>query len=286
MKIILGVFLLISSLNLPQGGQVDPVHHRVLMLHVQSSSVREVCPGAWIDKDSEHLHFVRRGKKGTFNFLFRYVHGNIRDKGIKNFHLNIRSMKFKVLEIKNIIKEHSPHIIGLSECELRKVSTNASDLRIPGYDVLFPRSWDVHGYARVIVYVKKSFHYEQINELEDNLVQSIWLRGNFKNGKKIYFCHGYREHLSTQPIHNQLNYLVTFLSQWEVAAEFGFPTEPNEVHISLDMNLDAYMGRWLQSDYRLVSPARLVQDACNIGNFTQLVTEPTRSMFNSVASTT
>ena len=103
-------------------------------------------------------------KKGTFNFLFRYVHGNIREKGIKNFYLNIRSLKFKVLEIKNIIKEHSPHIIGLSECELRKVSTNASDLRIPGYDVLFPRSWDVHGYARVIVYVKKYFHYEQINE--------------------------------------------------------------------------------------------------------------------------
>ena len=63
-KIILGVFLLISRLNLPQGGQVDPVHHRVL--HVQSSSVRVVYPGVWKDKDSEYLHFVRRGGKKRY----------------------------------------------------------------------------------------------------------------------------------------------------------------------------------------------------------------------------
>ena len=134
--------------------------------------------------------------------------------------------------------------------------------------------------------MKKSFNYEQIHDLQDDLVQSIWLKGNFGNGRKIFFCHAYREHLSSQPVHQQRSYLVTFLNQWEAASEHGSPTEPNEVHISLDMNIDAYRGRWLQSDYRLVSLARLVHDACNIGNFTQLVTEPTRSMFNSVTNTT
>ena len=52
------------------------------------------------------------------------------------------------------------------------------------------------------------------------------------------------------------------------------------------MNLDSYKGRWLQSDYRLLSLSRLVQNACNISNFSQLVSEPTRLMYNSVANST
>ena len=273
-KIILGLFLLLGSLT------------------TDLARVRTSCPakiggdGVWNMQRSEHNYMVRKGKKGTINFLFRYIHGNISQKGIKNLHLNIRSLRFKVLEVKNIIKEHSPHIFDLSECELRKVSINESDLKIPGYDVLFPKSWTVHGYARVIIYIKKSFNYEQIHDLQDNFVQSIWLRGNFKKGKKIFFCHAYRDHLSTQPVHEQRSYLGTFLHQWEAATEYGCPTEPNEVHISLDMNIDTYRGRWLQSDYRLLSLSRLVQEACNREKFTQLVTEPTRSMFNSVTNIT
>ena len=78
----------------------------------------------------------------------------------------------------------------------------------------------------------------------------------------------------------------TFLSQWEAAAEYNFPTEPNEVHICLDMNIDTYRGRWMQADYRLISLSRQVQNACNIGDFAQLVTEPTRTMYNSVTNST
>ena len=52
------------------------------------------------------------------------------------------------------------------------------------------------------------------------------------------------------------------------------------------MNIDTYRGKWLQNDYRLLSLSRMVQNACNIGNFSQLVEEPTRSMYNSVTETT
>ena len=47
------------------------------------------------------------------------MYGN-RRKCILNMHLNIRSVKNKVLEVKNIVKQHNPHIFGLSECELKK----------------------------------------------------------------------------------------------------------------------------------------------------------------------
>ena len=131
-RILLGLFLLLGTLitNLGKAEQVNLVHHGDL--HVQPCPVKIGGDGVWNMQGSEHIFMVRRGKKGTFNFLFRYIHGNISQKGIKNLHLNIRSLRFKVLEVKNIIKEHSPHIFGLSECELRKVSINESDLKIPG----------------------------------------------------------------------------------------------------------------------------------------------------------
>ena len=66
----------------------------------------------------------------------------------------------------------------------------------------------------------------------------------------------------------------------------NFPMEPNEVHVSLDMNLDYQNENWLKPTYRLCSLTRLVQNACNAHNFIQLVKEPTRSMYNSVSNST
>ena len=67
----------------------------------------------------EYIVFSR---KLSANFLARYKYGN-KDKrrGIKIFHLIIRSLSNKVSEVKYIIKQHSPHILGISECELKKV---------------------------------------------------------------------------------------------------------------------------------------------------------------------
>ena len=235
------------------------------------------------------IQYQTKGKKQTSNFQAKYVNGN-RSKGIYNAHLNIRSLNNKICEVKKLIKENNPNIFGLSECELRKVNNqyDESKLKIPGYSVLFPKSWASQGYARVIVYVKNSLEFEQIFDLEDDQVQSIWLRGGFKNGKKMFYCHGYREHTSSlgNSLSAQRSNLDLFLSQWEAATEFGNTSEPNEVHICCDMNLDSMNGRWLQPDYHLVSLSRLVQNCCNTNNFSQLVKDPTRFQFNSVQNTT
>ena len=282
MKVVLIFVLLSGSWGTapPEAGVGDALHGCEHFHHGYSGQVENV---AW---DTERVCYFRRGKRASFNFLARYKHGNRKQKGILNLHLNIRSLKYKVSEVKNIVKEHSPKIVGLSECELKKENVDVASLKVPGYDLLFPKSWSSEGFARVVIYVKKTFKYEQIYDLEDDDIQSIWLRGSLKNSKKIYFCHAYREHHSTRPLYHQREYLGKLLSQWEAASEFNFPTEPNEVHVSLDMNIDTYRGRWLQSDYRLVSLSRLVLNACNIGNFSQLVKEPTRCMYNSVTNTT
>ena len=51
------------------------------------------------------------------------------------------------------------------------------------------------------------------------------------------------------------------------------------------MNLDSLNGKWLQSSYKLLPPSKLVQNYCETGNFSQLVDEPTRYMYNTVNNT-
>ena len=58
-----------------------------------------------------------------YNFIARITNGNIQfKKGINNMHLNIRSLKYKVGEVKRLIKEHNPHMLGLSEVELSYIN--------------------------------------------------------------------------------------------------------------------------------------------------------------------
>ena len=243
------------------------------------------CSIEWKSTDQTYLYYPVWGKKQSKNFLAKYINGN-RRSGILNMHLNIRSLKNKMSEVKNIIKEHKPHILGLSECELNKQTNVDEDfLKVPGYTTIFPKSWASVGKARVLLYVKKSLHFVQVHDLEIPEVQSIWIKGGFQNGKRIYFCHGYREHTPLAGTNNQIN-LTAFLDQWEAATIHNSPGEPNEVHIACDMNLDSLDGAWMRSDYSLVALARLVDNCCNVNNFSQLVKGVTRVQFNAVSNST
>ena len=112
------------------------------------------------------------------NFNARYVHGNIqKQKGIINMHLNIRSLRHKMFEVKCLVKEHNPHIFGISETELVRDTIDEKVLKIPGYNILFPSSWSRYGFACVLVYVRKTFKYSQVQDLQDDKVQSIWVKG-------------------------------------------------------------------------------------------------------------
>ena len=52
--------------------------------------------------------------KSSANFHARLTYGNKTMRGIKNCHLNIRSLMNKISEVKVIVKEQKPHIFGLS----------------------------------------------------------------------------------------------------------------------------------------------------------------------------
>ena len=55
-------------------------------------------------------------------------------------HVNIRSLYNKMSEIKKLINEERPHILGISECELKKSHHNLDKLKVPGFNLLLPKS--------------------------------------------------------------------------------------------------------------------------------------------------
>ena len=157
-------------------------------------------------------------KKQTPNFKAKMVHGNIK-RGILDIHVNIRSLCSKMSEVKNLIVKEKPHIHGISEAELRKACH------------------------------KKSLQFEQKPALQDP--QSIWIRAGFKNMKKKFFSHQYREHTSTlgSSIASQRKLLEKLLSQWEAAIGYDNTDDFNEVHVVGDMNLDSLNNGWLESPW-------------------------------------
>ena len=228
----------------------------------------------------------------TGNFYARYINENIRttSKGIKVLHLNVRSLQNKVVDIKKIVQDESPHIFGCSECELINIynENQLKVLKIPGYELLMPKSWEAHGYARVVVYVKKSLKFQRMDILEDDHFQSIWIKCGFMNSKQGFYCHGYREHTSNigRSIQNQLLKLTTFLDQWDQAIHIGNPEEPNDIFILCDMNLDSYCDKWMDPSYNLFGLAQKVHSFCYMNNVAQIVRSVTRVQHDSVNSKT
>ena len=98
LKIILIIVLLSGSSDLATSGAVA-VGQVCQPLHVGGGQYHAVHGGAAGEGycDLQQLIFLRKGKRTTTNFLSRYLYGNIRQKGIKNLHLNIRSLRYKVI---------------------------------------------------------------------------------------------------------------------------------------------------------------------------------------------
>ena len=132
---------------------------------IQSSLVFQFNPTKLLLVNSNNY---KRCKKETPNFMARYKYGNKQKKGIKNMHINIRSIRNKMQEIKYIVQSHSPHMLGVFKTEIENNNFDVDNLKVPGYDLILPKSWNNGDKTRVVVYVKKSFQYEHLDMLESN----------------------------------------------------------------------------------------------------------------------
>ena len=188
-------------------------------------------------------------------------------------------------DIETILANHQPHIIGLSEANLKSThdlsTVQHSDYQLHTCPTLGNPALRI---SRVVAYTHKSLIDKRRDDLDDDKISAIWLEVGLPSHRKFLVCQTYREwqHGNNQgdrasnSIPEQLNRWLTFLDQWERALLTGM-----EVHCLGDMNLnhcnwtDYNIPRSNQS-YKLRELISALFTKIFPHGVTQLVTGPTR----------
>ena len=153
------------------------------------------------------------------------THGNRREHGIKIVHWNKGPsyLQNKHHDIETIIAGHKPHVLGLSEANLRDFHDFAdvqfTDYQLHTASTLNNRELRV---SRVVVYTHNSLVVKRRADLEDNHISSIWMEIGLPRKRKILMCHAYREWKYLYQPDNSSGSLaaqhlrwISFLDQWE-----------------------------------------------------------------------
>ena len=178
------------------------------------------------------------------NFQARYVHGNKNKNGIKISHWNKGSSYLinKMPEIRTIIGQHHPHILGLSEANLYSVHDQGlvalTDYNIHLCPTIKNPSLNI---SRVVVYTHKDLVVKLRSDLMSDWYSSIWLEVGLPRQRKFLVCQTYREwqytnqhgNKTSSTVPEQLSRWLIFLDQWERALATG-----KEVHILGDLNIN------------------------------------------------
>ena len=223
------------------------------------------------------------------NSYAKMVNGNrgARGAGIKLLHWNKGPSYLynKHHDIETIIAGHHPHVLGLSEANLK----NDHDLSLVQHE-----NYDLHtsptahnpdlATSRVVVYTHKSLVVKRRTDLEDSRVSAIWMEVGLPHKKKIIICQGYREwkylgqpDSSSGTVAAQFQRWSVWLTMWEKAL-----LEGKEVIVMMDANLD--FCKWTRdnlppsdSTVRLKSLIDLLFTTIFSHGVSQMVTVPTRS---------
>ena len=210
-----------------------------------------------------------------------------RGRGIKMKAWNKGSshLQNKHHEIETIIAANKPHILGLSEANLKK-EIDLSLVQHADYTLhTAPTLSNPQlGLARMVVYTHSSLVVKRRHDLENDLLSAVWLELGMPRQKKILVCNVYREwqHMGQGPtnttgsIAEQLQRWLLFIEAWDKALQEG-----KEVMVLGDINLDFLM--WNKSNLpardssvRLKKLNELLFDRIFPKGVSQLVTTPTR----------
>ena len=177
------------------------------------------------------------------NYQSRYTNGNRKCQGIKISAWNKGGgfLQNKMPEIKNIVNGLHPHILGISEANL-KHNHDQNLVQLEDYilhtcpTITNP---NLHT-SRVVVYTHKSLVVKLRPDLMCDSYSSIWMEVGLPRCKKFIVGQTYREwqllnqaDKSSLTVAEQLSRWTTFLGQWERALNTGL-----EVHVLGDMNIN------------------------------------------------
>ena len=216
-----------------------------------------------INKQNHILHGNKQMKDG-----YKYLYWNC-DRGFLG--------KSKIEDIRNLVQNQNIHILGISEVELSHKIYSFEDIqelyKIENYQLILPSSWNRHGKARIIVYVRHDIFFKKIEDhVRNDDIQHVLLEVGFGKGKHFVDMY-YREWKScisgssNQTFH--LNYLYrltnilrTVASKEGVFSCFG----------------DTYLDYFKKDDPSYIHKeiAEMFRDFLFEENFFQLIDEITR----------
>ena len=195
----------------------------------------------------------------------------------------------KLEEVKQFIAKNKPHCFGiiesdffsaLSQSRSKKYSSSEikEKLKIEGYNIEFPETWEKHGQARLICYVSDKIKYKR-KWLQDGLdhIPSITLEVGLGKATKITVHYYYREWTNgvtgESDGASQLLHLKQHISQWEKLVRSG------RQFVALgDANICAMT--WNDHNYRLKELATEIQTFLLQESCSQLVNKYTRIQSN------
>ena len=179
------------------------------------------------------------------NSLARSITGNRQNRGVKLVHWNAGSAHLhnKMHDIEKVISDYHPHVIGISESNLR-MDHDLQDVQLQEYELVTSKTLENPelNISRVVCYKHQSIVGKVRDDLMSDEFSSIWLELGLPNKNKFLVCQLYREwrymgqadrgdHSNT--IEQQMRRWVVFMDQWDRALATG-----KEVIVMGDCNID------------------------------------------------
>ena len=194
------------------------------------------------------------------------------------------SSKFN--EVKQFLSVRKPHCLAIIESDVYKLTSNVARvnnfstselqevLKIDGYKLELPNTWEVHGQARILCYVSEEINYiRRLFTPEFDHIPSITLELGLGKASKTIVHYYYREWKNGvtggDNQQSQIDDLKLHIRQWTELVTTG----RNFISIG-DANLCAMS--WNESNYRHKELASIVQQFMVDESCFQLVQRPTR----------
>ena len=178
------------------------------------------------------------------NFKARYKFGNRgrKKEGITIMHWNKGSslLSNKLSDIEGVIDNFRPHVLGLSEANLRK-QDNLTEVQLQDYNLHTCPTINnpSHGVSRVVVYTHKSVTAKPRHDLMCPWISAVWLEVGLPGKHKFLLCNAYREwgypnqqDNTSRTINSQKERWTMFLDKWEAGIQ-----EDKEIIVLGDLNI-------------------------------------------------
>lgn len=185
-------------------------------------------------------------------------------KGLKIAHLNICSLRNKLVELTEILECNNIHILALTETHLDS-SFSDEFVSIQGYNIL-RKDRNRHG-GGVAIYIQNHIPVKIRNDLMPNSVEALWLQVHLPFVKPVLIGCCYRPPSANSAYLNELCEMIDNVCDSQ-----------NEIYLLGDFNIS-----WMSKDCHLKRQLVNTTNACNLE---QVVNVPTRIQINSTGKRT